>query len=179
MNDKNTDPVDRLVDAYEAMLERVHQSAEGVEKQSLSWLRETLAEVRDRTVELGELTREEADKISRYVERDLKDAATFVAETGQELRDWLQFDWRLLQDRMLGMFVGMADQTALTLRNIADQAREATHYHTGEIVAPGTLVCAGCGEVLHFRKTGRIPPCPKCHASSFRRESNTESEPSE
>ena len=171
MSDRQKDPVDRLVSAYVAMLERVHEAAETAEKKTVPWLREALAEAREKAVELEELTREEAEKVSRYVERDLRDAASFIAETGQEFRDWLTFDWRLMQSRMLDMFAGMADETSLALKGFADQAREASLYHTGEITAPGVLQCTACGEELHFDKTGHIPPCPKCNATTFQRKS--------
>jgi len=166
---QSKDPVDRLVDAYEAMLERVHTSAEGAEKRTLPWLSEALADAKEKAVELGELTREEADKISTYVERDIHEAATFIVDTGKEFREWLRFDVGLIQDRFLDMLAGMADHTSEALKDIADRAREASSYHTGEITAPGMLECVACGEVLHFDKTGHIPPCPKCHATEFKR----------
>ncbi|MCP5305191.1 MAG: zinc ribbon-containing protein [Chromatiaceae bacterium] len=169
MSDKQKDPIDRLVGAYEAMLERVHEAAETGEKKTVPWLREALANAREKAVELEELTREEAEKVSRYVERDLHEAASFIADTGQEFRDWLTFDWRLMQNRMLDMFAGMADQTSQALRGFAEQARQASQYHTGEVTAPGVLECSECGEILHFEKTGRIPPCPKCNATTFQR----------
>ena len=176
MNDKKSDPVDRLVSAYEAMLERVHEAADTAESKTVPWLREALANARERAVELEELTREEAEKISRYVERDLHEAASFLADTGQEFRDWLSFDWQLMQNRMLDMFAGMADQTSTALKDIAERAREASLYRTGEIAAPGVLECAECGELLHFKKTGHIPPCPKCQATVFRRKSGSSNE---
>jgi len=167
---KQQDPVDRLVEAYERMLERVHETADTAEKKTVPWLREALAEARDKAVELEELTREEAEKISDYVERDVKDAAEFIAESGQEFRDWLRFDMSLIQDRFLDIFAGMADQTSQALQDIADRAREASSYHTGEITSPGVLECTECGELLHFEKTGHIPPCPKCQHTEFRRQ---------
>ncbi|MCG6966631.1 MAG: zinc ribbon-containing protein [Chromatiaceae bacterium] len=171
MSDQQKDPIDRLVAAYESMLERVYAAADTAEKKTVPWLREALADAREKAVELEELTREEADKVSHYVERDLHDAANFIADTGQEFRDWLSFDWRLMQSRMLEMFAGMADQTSQALKGFAEQAREASLYHTGEITAPGVLQCTACGEELHFDKTGHIPPCPKCNATTFQRRS--------
>ena len=169
MNDKEKDPVDRLVGAYESMLERVNEAAETAEQKTVPWLRETLLDAREKAVELGELTREEAEKVASYVERDLHEAASFLANTGQEFRDWLSFDWQLMQNRMLDMFAGMADQTSQALKGFADQARDASEYHTGEIAAPGVFECIVCGEEIHFEQTGRIPPCPKCKATAFRR----------
>lgn len=171
MNDSNqNDPIERLVDAYEKMLERVHDATGTAEKKTVPWLRESLGDAREKAVELQELSREEAEKISKYVERDLHDAAEYLADSGQEFRDWLSFDMSLIQDRFLDMFAGMADQTAVALRDIADRARDASSYHTGEITAPGTLECTECGELLHFEKTGHIPPCPKCQHTEFRRQ---------
>lgn len=169
MKDQSNDPVDRMVAAYEAMLQRVHEAADSAESKTVPWLRETLANARERAVELEELTREEAERVSAYVERDLQDAATFIADTGQEFRDWVSFDWQLMQNRMLEMFAGMADQTSLALRQFAEQARSASLYRTGEITAPGQFECVGCGELLKLRKTGHLPPCPKCHGTGFRR----------
>jgi len=171
MSDPNkTDPVDRLVDAYERMLERAHEATGTAEKKTVPWLREALADAREKAVELEELTREEADKIARYVERDVQDAAEYLADSGQEFREWLAFDMSLIQDRFLDMFAGMADQTSIALKDIANRARQASVYHTGEITAPGVLECVNCGELLHFEKTGRIPPCAKCQSTEFRRQ---------
>ncbi len=54
----------------------------------------------------------------------------------------------------------------LTLKNELDKR---AHPHTGEIIGAGTLVCDQCGEKLHFHKAGKIPPCPKCHGTTFHR----------
>ena len=163
------DAVERMVSAYEAMLERVHDTVEAAEKKTVPLLRETLQQAREKAVELGELTREEADKVSKYVERDMHDAAEFIADTGQEFRDWFRFDWQLINDKLLGMFAGVADQTSLALRELAEQARQSTLYHSEEITGPGSLTCTRCGEVMHFSHVSRIPPCPGCHGTEFSR----------
>ena len=163
------DPVERMVAAYESMLERVHDLLETTEKKTVPLLREALQETRDKAVELGELTREEADKGSRYLERDMRDAAGFLSETGQEFRDWFRFDWQLVNQRLLDMFAGVADQTSLAFRDLAERARQAGLYHSEEITGPGSLVCTQCGEVVHFRHVSRIPPCPNCHGKEFSR----------
>jgi predicted RNA-binding Zn-ribbon protein involved in translation (DUF1610 family) len=163
------DPVERMVTAYEAMLERMHQLLENTEKKTVPLMREALQEARDRAVELGELTREEAERVSQYLERDMRDAAGFLAETGQEFRDWFRFDWQLVNQRLLDMFAGVADQTSLAFRELAERARQASLYHSEEVTGPGTLVCTQCGEEIHFRHVSRIPPCPNCHGREFSR----------
>ena len=169
--DAKRDPVDRLVDAYERMLERVDQALEIAEKNTIPSLRKALDGAREKAVELNELTREEADKLAGYVERDMKEAARFLAETGEEFRSWWRFDLKVIERQLLDMFASVADKTRVELERLAGQAREASLYHTGEVAGPGTLACIECGKELHFHKAGRIPPCPQCHGTRFRRAS--------
>ena len=172
--DEKNDPIERMADAYERMLERVDAMLDIAESRTIPTLRKSLDTAREKAVELNELTREEAEKLATYVERDMQDAAHYLAETGEELRNWWRFDVELMERRMMEMFANVADRTRIELEKFANQAREAAFYHTGEVTGPGTLVCTECGEVLHFHKAGRIPPCPKCRASRYRRGNQSE-----
>lgn len=166
-----TDIVEAMGEAYELMLERI---AEGVdrlrkaEKQAEPEMGRLLGEAKEKAVELGELTREEADRVADYLDRDLKAAGSWLADTGEEFKDWLGMETALISDRLLDMFVKAADQTSVELQKLKERA-EATEYKTGEIAGPGTLVCTACGEQIHFKKAGHIPPCPKCSATTYKR----------
>ncbi len=162
-------PLDRLTDAYENMLEYVHDALVQTKESALPGLREYLSEAKEKAGELGELTREEAEQIAGYVERDIKDAAAYLAETGEELSQWWRFDVQQVEERLRKMFINVADQTKLELEKLADQARAASIYHTGEITGPGTLICSQCAKEMHFHKTGHIPPCSGCKGTEFRR----------
>jgi len=161
----NNDPVEKMVAAYETMFKRVNEMSD----KATPVLQKSLDQAREMAIELGELTREEAEKVSKYVERDIKDAASFIVETGQDFRDWFSFDVQLIEAKFYDMFASVADQTSLELKALAERARRASLFHTGEVTGPATLVCTKCGEALHFKKTGRVPPCPKCHATEFKR----------
>jgi len=163
------DALDRLVAAYDRMLERVHDAIEDAEQSALPNLRNRIDAAREKAVELGELTREEADRIASYLQRDLHDAADYLHDTGEELGSWLRFDLQLIERRLLDMFASVADRTQLELAELAERARQASLYHTGEITGPGTLYCSSCGKAMRFHKAGRIPPCPDCHATAFQR----------
>lgn len=163
------DAIDRLVDAYEKMLERVDEAFDKAQETTLPALKQNIEHAREKAIEMGELTREEAEKIAGYLERDMKDAGEFLTKSGEEFRNWMRFDIELIEDRLLEMFASVADQTRLELEKLAERARQASVYHTGEITGPGTLVCSGCGNELHFKKTGHIPPCGKCHGTEYKR----------
>jgi len=170
---ERSDAVDKLVEAYEHMLKRIHDTIEAAEKETIPTFRELLHKTRDNMVELGELTREEAHKVAEYVERDIKDAAIYIADTGEDVKSWWRFDLDQMEQRMLDVFSRVADQTSVQLYNWAEQARKASLYQTGEVTGPGILVCDSCGAQLHIHKTSRIPPCPTCGATDFKRASET------
>ena len=167
-NNEEKTPLDRLADGYDRMLERVDSGMHEVEESS-GRFREMLGHAREKAVELEELSREEAEKISDYLARDVHDAAHYLAETGEELRQWFHFDVELIEARLLEAFHSVADKTRVELEQWSEQAREAARYQTGEVTGPGTLVCTACGKVLQFRKTGYIPPCPACSETLFLR----------
>jgi polyhydroxyalkanoate synthesis regulator phasin len=167
-DDAKKPPIDRLTASYERMLGLVHEGVERFEQDTLPQLRERLDQAREKMVELGELSREEADRLSTYLQRDIEDAGKYLADTGEEFRAWLKTDASLIEARFLHMLASVADQTSLQLKQWADRARQEP-YHSGEITGPGVLQCTTCGELVHFHKAGRIPPCPKCFGGNFQR----------
>jgi polyhydroxyalkanoate synthesis regulator phasin len=156
------------------MLEQTHETLQKNRDETVPKLRELLEKARDNMVELGELTREEAYKVSEYIQRDIEDAATYIAETGQDIQDWWRFDLQLIEQRMMDAFTKVADQTSLQLAQWAEVARQLTLYQAGEVTGPGTLVCDRCGAETHFVKAGRIPPCADCGGLTFKRRNGGE-----
>lgn len=158
----------KLIEAYNSLLHRVFDTvSEAGEK-----LKPTLEKRLEQAAELEELGREEIDTISRYLRRDIEAAAEWMAENeDDELKDWLRFDIEQVESRVLEAFSQLADQTTVELKQLAERANEVGEWHTGEIVGIGSLTCMECGKEIHFHATGHIPPCPKCHATKFKRHS--------
>lgn len=44
-------------------------------------------------------------------------------------------------------------------------------FTTGRAPGPGTFFCLHCGSQLSLRQRDRLPECPRCNGSSFRRDS--------
>lgn len=161
---------ERLTGAYNRMLERTREAMDKAGK----GLREGVDTAMEKATELGELTREEAELVSIYVMRDLEDAAGFINKEGGELRDWLKFDLELVENSLLDIFSQMVDHTRDELTKLALRANAVGEWKSGEVAGIGTLQCKSCGELLHFHRTGHIPPCPKCHGTTYRRLSSGE-----
>ncbi len=162
---------DKQSHAYDQMLSRSKEFISQTSHDAQPYLKKAMDYAQEKAVELGELTREEAVDIAEYLRRDVEDAATFLGEHGDEIKDWLRLDLMLIESKFLDMFFQVVDKTRLELDQIAMEA-DAQGWHTGQIAGIGTLQCIECGEEVHFHKTGRIPPCPKCSKTEFTRISN-------
>jgi rubrerythrin len=160
---------ERLIQAYDAMLQRVEQGLDTAAAGSETALAHALYAARRTAVDLGELTREEADKVHEFVSRDLYDAGQQLAMEEREVADRLRLGTLSVEQALLQRFARLAQAAKLELRHLDKARRRLAEWHTGEVTGIGVLRCRHCGELLHFERTGRIPPCPRCHATVFER----------
>ena len=165
------DPLDILGVAYETMLERSATEFRKLEKKTGPALHSLIDNAKAKAVELGEITEDEAAHLAEYLKRDLSDASFYISEHGRELKDWLGFEDSLIAAELLDVFLQAANPTTVEMNELKLELAAQSIYKTGEVTGPGALVCDECGEVLHFHKAGRIPPCPKCHKTSYHRQS--------
>jgi hypothetical protein len=165
------DPVETIGEAYELLLERAlgeREKAAGEEGESR--LHAALERSRERSIELGELSRDEADRVYTALVKDLRAAGEYLSRSGEEVRHWLGFEADILEARLLDLMRRGADQTTEELMELKERAEAATTYVTGEVTGPGVLVCVSCGEKLSFQRAGHVPPCPKCQGTVFERD---------
>ena len=164
------DRKERLARAYDHMLEGVRDWIQELEDATVPAIEKALDNAREKTMELNELTREEADKVGEYLRRDLLHLGEHLDEKkDDDLRSWFRMDLELIETKLADLFSSVADRTTVELERLREIASLSEFWSTGEITGPGILECTACGEQLHFSKTGHIPPCPKCHATSFKR----------
>ncbi|MGB5606163.1 MAG: zinc ribbon-containing protein [Gammaproteobacteria bacterium] len=155
--------------AYDDMMVRVKTAIEEAEEHARPVLQRYIHNARDKAVELEELTREEAEKIAEYLQRDLQDAGSHLAETGHELGDWLRFDIHQIEERIKDALLMAADHTRMEMLKFENDIEEGPVYNTGEITGPGTLVCDSCDNTIRFHATGYIPNCPNCGHTVYHR----------
>jgi len=99
MSDDDTPTREKWLNAYNDMMMRVRTAIEEAEESTPPALKRFVHNARDLAVDLEELTRDEAEKIAMYLHRDIEDAGKHLAETGQELGDWLRFDIHQVEER--------------------------------------------------------------------------------
>lgn len=157
----------KLIAAYDKMMGRINSLLNAAEQHALPTLQSNIAKAKQQAIELKEISQEEAEKIGTYLQRDIHHAADYLKQSEQSFTTWFNFDVELIEARLLEAFSNVADKTRLELARLAVQAKFSQQYHTGEITTIGTLSCDNCATTMHFKKTGRIPPCPKCHKTQF------------
>jgi len=166
-NEKKGD--DRLAQGYERLMQRVRELLRGTEASALPSLDELMHKAADAMVEVGDLTRIEAQRLATWLGDDLRDAAQHLRKDGAELRDWLRFDVGLLETQLAERLSVLADHTREELERLDTEAHAAREARTGEVVGPGTLFCQECGQSATLKSSGRVPPCAKCHGTLFAR----------
>lgn len=163
------DPFDALSDAYETMYEHIASNLHKIKEKSSPVLHDLAEEAKEKIRDIEEVTEEDIDKLGQWLKRDLDEAATFVSETEYAFKDWIGFESSLIKSTFIDMMLDTADKTTLALLRMKKNALKPYTYTTGEVAGFGTLICDECGEKLHFHKASKIPPCPKCHHTSFHR----------
>ena len=169
MSEPNSTGQKNLVNAYKKMVERLRKATEKAQHDVKPEVFNALETAKNKAVELGELTRDEAELISDYIVRDLHDAADFIEKNRAEFKDWINLEMDIIEDTILDSLPPLIDETRLALDQLKHRAETVGEWHTGEIVSPGQFVCKACGKTLELHKTGHIPPCPACKATKFRR----------
>lgn len=159
----------KLNEAYHRLMETLRAIWKDAEEHGVPPLKEGLELSKQKLSDLGELTREELDHVAEYLHRDLNDAADFLEKSGKSIGDWVKRDLEFAEYKFAELFADLAETTRSKLDEFAIRARMVGEWHTGEITGVGILECKSCGEKLHFRTAGHIPPCPKCQGTVYRK----------
>lgn len=167
--DKSKAAAERLIHAYDRVLQRADQVFGSATTHSETALSHALDTAREKAIELGELTRGEADKVHEFVVRDLYDVGRHLATEEREVTDWLRLGALFVENELFDRFSGLAQAAKLELKHLEKAKHRFDEWHTGEVTTIGTLRCRSCGELVRFERTGHIPPCPKCHATVYER----------
>lgn len=161
--------LDKLVQGYQKMAQRLAERLHEAEEHTRVAWHEIIDNIRDETVSLQELTRTEAQQVADWLRRDIHAIVSEARETKEEFKTWFPFELKVEESYLWDKILSAADPTTVDLLALKEAAMLADFeiWRTGEVTAPGILECTKCGEQLHFNHTARIPPCPKCHNTTF------------
>lgn len=161
MNDQNDKKAEQEeIGLYEKLASRTADLLEEGKKT----FDEALKKAKDELAAAGDFSREQTDKLGEYVRRDLKENADKAKDAVMRA-----IEPQRLAAGVQSTFSRILTSAAETLTELAERSEKVLEYKTGEITSPGTLTCKDCDGEMHITKTTRIPPCPKCHKTFFRK----------
>lgn len=127
-------------------------------------LDEALKKAKDELNKAGEFSAEQLEKIAEFVRRDVNENATRATEAVKKA-----VDPQRVTLGVQSVFARILTSAADALSDLAEKAEKNLEFKTGEVTSAGKLVCKECGAEMNLKATGRIPPCPKCHKTVFRK----------
>ena len=157
----------KWTEAYERFAEKTKTFFAESREKTVQSLDDALEKARESFEKAGELTQEESREFKEYLKRDLD-------QTGKDFNRWST--WVKEHSSPSRVSAGFLDLTAQIaeggqglMEKLSSWANSTGVYHTGEMAAPGAFRCRACEEEIHFHNAGKLPPCPKCHKTEYRR----------
>lgn len=152
---------------------------------------ETISQAMDKAIDdlskMGEHSRETIVKTGETLKKDIASTVEQIKPKIDEVADDTrkQFDnwhrkggalWRdlandaeyykeLSRDKCGAFLVNITRG----LRDWSQKLKTSLTYTSGEITHGGEFKCMSCNALVHLKKPGRIPPCPKCANAKFQR----------
>lgn len=189
---KQTENTEEELAVYEKLRQRVSKSlGELNEKINTETISQAMDKATAELKEMGEHSKEAVARAGETLKKDIASTAEqfkpkmdkVTAPAREQFDHWLNKGGALWRDiaNEAGYIKELSlDKSSAFLLNItrglSEWSREVTEkldtslqYKTGEITHGGEFVCTTCEGKIHLKHPGRIPPCPKCSNTEFRR----------
>ena len=149
-------------DQYDELAAKFKELFESGAEKTTEVAQAAMEKARQQLTAAGAFTEERGQKLKGFLERDFGQIASTVRDEAK-----VKFNPARIGTGALASIVSLLQAAGSALSGAAEKAGESLSCRSGEITSAGTLTCKDCGHSMHFKKTGRIPPCPKCHKTEF------------
>lgn len=113
------------------------------------------------------LKREELEKVSETVKKDVRHALRTIKERGDA---WTSSEAFLAaRDKGAQFLLKLANRVKDAALTVETNLQETLRYKTGEVVSGGTFVCAECSEEQKLETAAALAACARCGKEDFRR----------
>ena len=162
-----TDENNKLVDAYERFSQKTKDILEESQDKTSQAFDNAMEMARESLVKAKEVTHEESERLKAFLKRDLEQTSNDIRNIESYTVE--HFKPSSVKVGFYNLVSYLSSHSAELFDSMADWADKEVLVHTGEVTGPSTLSCESCNAELHFKESGRVPPCPKCHKTEFRR----------
>jgi isocitrate dehydrogenase len=160
MNDEAIFDVDAA--QYDALAAKFKEEFESATENTVEIAKKAMEKARKKLTEAGQFTEEKGEKLKEFLENDLSRISQEMKKGAKE-----KLNPSRLGTGALASISKLLHKTGVALSSFGDKAEASLSCKSGEITSAGKLTCKACGHQMNFKKTGRIPPCPKCHKTEF------------
>ncbi|MES0371165.1 MAG: NADP-dependent isocitrate dehydrogenase [Mariprofundaceae bacterium] len=155
---------DQETDQYDEMAAKFKELFEAGAEKSAEFAQIAMEKAREQLTAAGKVSEEQGQKLKGFLEKDFGQMADTVRDEAK-----VKLNPSRLSTGALASLSSLMELAGSALTSAASKAQESLSCRSGEITAAGTLTCVACKHEMHFKKTGRIPPCPKCHKTEFKK----------
>lgn len=163
--ERNDDEKAKLEQQYDLLASKFNELYLAGKERSRESMSTALAKSQEQLTALGEFTEEHGEELKQYLSRDLDQVISHAQHLGEEAKD--RFNPSRLGAGALSSIATVLEFTGNALRSLSDKTKESLTYKTGEMTSAGTLTCQECGQEVHLKQTGHVPPCPKCKGTLY------------
>ncbi len=151
-------------DQYDLLAARFKELFEAGAGKSGEFAQAALEKARQQLTAAGTFSEEQGQKLKGLLERDFSQMAVSMRDEARE-----RLNPARLGAGALASISSLLHAASSALSDAAVRADKVLICRSGEVTSAGALTCNACGHEIHMKRTGRIPPCPKCHATKFRK----------
>lgn len=195
MNEQDPKPTQEQQEelaAFEKFQQKVREMFDmGTHAIDADQFKQALEKVRKDMVEVGEHSIDAIGKAAKTLQKDFVSSANAMRphldewgnetskafdafrEKGgalwQEISQQSEKNLTAWRDRSGAMLADMAKGVGEWSQSFGNRLDDMLVYHTGETTHGGTFACTNCNTEMTLKRSGHLPPCPKCHKTEFRR----------
>ncbi|MDP2169351.1 MAG: hypothetical protein Q8J96_02915 [Rhodocyclaceae bacterium] len=163
--ENNDQDKSRLAEQYDKFASKFNELYLAGKERGRESMSVALDKAHEQLTALGEFSAEQGAELKQYLARDLDQTIADAQQLGEEAKE--RFHPARLGAGALSSLATVLELTGNALRSLSSKTKETLTYRTGEMTSAGTLTCQACGQKVQLKKTGHVPPCPKCSSTLF------------
>jgi len=162
--DLKQEQADSAAEQYDELAARFRELFESGAEKTSEFASVAMEKARQQLTAAGAFSEEQGKNLKQFLERDLSQMADAMRDEARE-----KLSPARVSAGAMASLSALLNMAGSALSSLSEKTQQAISCHSGEITSAGTLTCVACEHELHFKKTGRVPPCAKCHATQFRK----------
>ena len=155
----------RLAQQYDLFASKFNELYMAGKERGRESMSTALDKAHEQMTAVGEFSAEQGQVFKKYLARDLDQTIADAQQLGEEAKERLHP--ARLSGGALSSLASALEATSNALRSLSAKTKQAITYTTGEMTSAGTLTCQACGQKVQLKKSGHVPPCPKCSGTLF------------